>query len=228
MYEERIEELELENMELKKSLAAAQGGGRVSPTPAPTKSASPTGGHVSPTRVSPTLSPQGAGQGGRAKSPLTLSPPAPAPEPEPSSKSPPDPKPRAMRRPGARGVRGSPGSPGSPAPVKVKGHRRGSTVGLERAGKGRAKGRRQPRKAKRRMSLMSTLSHQVIPPLPSLFTLLRPYLAHFSPVFSRFLCVFTAWPRRFHRAPSRNPGPRNSWQGDQEGRTPPFVRHPRR
>ena len=69
---------------------------------------------------------------------------------------------------------------------------------------------------------------QVIPPLPSLFTLLRPYLAHFFPVFSRFLCVFTAWPRRFHRAPSRNPGPRNSWQGDQEGRTPPFVRHARR
>ena len=69
---------------------------------------------------------------------------------------------------------------------------------------------------------------QVIPPLPSLFTRLRPYLAHFSPVFSRFLCVFTAWPRRFHRAPSRNPGPRNSWQGDQEGRTPPFVRHARR
>ena len=69
---------------------------------------------------------------------------------------------------------------------------------------------------------------QVIPPVPSWFTLLRPYLAHFFPVFSRFLCVFTAWPRRFHRAPSRNPGPRNSWQGDQEGRTPPFVRRPRR
>ena len=69
---------------------------------------------------------------------------------------------------------------------------------------------------------------QVIPPVPSLFTLLRPYLAHFCPVFSRFLRVSTAWPRRFQRAPSRNPGPRNSWQGDQEGRTPPFVRHARR
>ena len=54
---------------------------------------------------------------------------------------------------------------------------------------------------------------QVIPPLPSLFTLLRPYLAHFFPVFSRFLCVFTASPRRFQRAASRNPGTRNSRHG---------------
>ena len=68
---------------------------------------------------------------------------------------------------------------------------------------------------------------QVIPPVPSSFALLRPYLAHFFPVFSRFLRVFTAWPRRFQRAPSRNPGPRNSRQGDQERRTPPFIRHPR-
>ena len=68
---------------------------------------------------------------------------------------------------------------------------------------------------------------QVIPPVPSLFTLLRPYLAHFFPVFSRFLRVFTASTRRFQQAPSRNPGPRNSRQGNQEGRTPPFVRHPR-
>ena len=68
---------------------------------------------------------------------------------------------------------------------------------------------------------------QVIPPVPSLFTLLRPYLAHFFPVFSRFLCVFTASPRRFQRAPSRNPGPRNSGHDGQEGRTPLFVRHPR-
>ena len=51
---------------------------------------------------------------------------------------------------------------------------------------------------------------------------------HFFPVFSRFLRVFTASTRRFQRAPSRNPGPRNSRQGNQEGRTPPFVRHPRR
>ena len=50
---------------------------------------------------------------------------------------------------------------------------------------------------------------QVIPPAPSLFTLLRPYLAHFFPEKSRFLRVFTAWPRRFQRAASRNPGPRN-------------------
>ena len=62
---------------------------------------------------------------------------------------------------------------------------------------------------------------QVIPPLLSLFTLLRPYLAHFFPVLCRFLRVFTAWPRRFQRAPSRNPGPRNSRHEGQEGRTPP-------
>ena len=54
---------------------------------------------------------------------------------------------------------------------------------------------------------------QVIPPLPSLFTLLRPYLAHFFPENSRFLRVFTVSPRRFQRAASRNPGPRNSRQG---------------
>ena len=48
---------------------------------------------------------------------------------------------------------------------------------------------------------------QVIPPLPSLFTLLRSYLAHFFPVFSRFLRVFTVSPRRFQRAASRKPGP---------------------
>ena len=68
---------------------------------------------------------------------------------------------------------------------------------------------------------------QVIPPVPSLFTLLRPYLAQFLPVFSRCLRVFTASPRRFQRAPSRNPGPRNSRQEDQERRSPPFVRRPR-
>ena len=51
---------------------------------------------------------------------------------------------------------------------------------------------------------------QLIPPVLSLFTLLRPYLAHFCPVFPRFLRVFTVSTRRFQRAPSRNPGPRNS------------------
>eukprot|EP01045_Picozoa_sp_COSAG04_P014822 COSAG04_NODE_1131_length_8130_cov_99.963641_2_plen_231_part_00 len=54
--------------------------------------------------------------------------------------------------------------------------------------------------------------HQLIPPVPSLFTRFRSYLAHFSPVFSRFLRVFTVSPRRFQRAASRNPGPRNSRQ----------------
>jgi len=53
---------------------------------------------------------------------------------------------------------------------------------------------------------------QLIPPVPSLFTLFRPYLAHFSPVFPRFLRVFTVSPRWFQRAPSRNPGPRNNRQ----------------
>ena len=55
---------------------------------------------------------------------------------------------------------------------------------------------------------------QVIPPVPSSFTLLRPYLAQF---FSRFLRVFTALPRRFQRAPSRNPGPRNGGKGTKSG-----------
>ena len=41
------------------------------------------------------------------------------------------------------------------------------------------------------------VAEQVIPPLPSLFTLLRPYLAHFFPVFPRFLRVFTVSTRRF-------------------------------
>ena len=42
---------------------------------------------------------------------------------------------------------------------------------------------------------------QVIPPLPSLFTLFRPYLAHFCPVFSRFLRIFTVSTRRFLDTP---------------------------
>ena len=56
---------------------------------------------------------------------------------------------------------------------------------------------------------------QVIPPVPSLFTPFRPYLAHFSPVSPRFLRVFTVSPRRFQRAPSRSPGPRDSGKGAQ-------------
>ena len=62
---------------------------------------------------------------------------------------------------------------------------------------------------------------QVIPPVPSLFTLLRPYLAHFCPVFSRFLRVFTASPRRFQRAPRRNPGPRNGGKRTKSGELRP-------
>ena len=55
---------------------------------------------------------------------------------------------------------------------------------------------------------------------PDSFTPFRPYLAHFPPVFSRFLRVFTVSPRRFQRAASRNPGPRNSGKG---ARTPFLV-----
>eukprot|EP01045_Picozoa_sp_COSAG04_P006896 COSAG04_NODE_348_length_16121_cov_7.375172_5_plen_343_part_00 len=50
---------------------------------------------------------------------------------------------------------------------------------------------------------------KVFPPVPSSFTRFRPYLAHFFPIFPRFLRVFTVSTRRFQRAPSRNPGPRN-------------------
>ena len=50
---------------------------------------------------------------------------------------------------------------------------------------------------------------QVIPPVPFSFTLLRPCLAQFLPVFSCCLRVFTVSTTRFQRAASRNPGPRN-------------------
>ena len=50
---------------------------------------------------------------------------------------------------------------------------------------------------------------QVIPPVPSLFTRFRPYLARFPPVSPCVLRVFTVSARRFQRTPSRNPGPRN-------------------
>ena len=39
-------------------------------------------------------------------------------------------------------------------------------------------------------AVIYTTEAQVIPPLPSLFTLLRPYLAHFFPVFLVF-CAFS-------------------------------------
>ena len=55
---------------------------------------------------------------------------------------------------------------------------------------------------------------------PDSFTRFRPYLAHFFPVFPRFLRVFTVSPRRFQRATSRNPGPRDSGKGAQT----PFLR----
>ena len=51
------------------------------------------------------------------------------------------------------------------------------------------------------------LSGQVI---PDPFTPFGPYLAHFFPVFSRVLRVFTVSSRRFQRAQSRKEWPRNS------------------
>ena len=50
---------------------------------------------------------------------------------------------------------------------------------------------------------------------PDSFARFRPYLAHFSPVFSRFLRVFTVSTRRLQRAPNRIPGPRDSDKGAQ-------------
>ena len=55
---------------------------------------------------------------------------------------------------------------------------------------------------------------------PDSFTPFRPYLAHFFPVSPRFLRVFTVSTRRFQRAPSRSPGPRDSGKGAQT----PFCR----
>ena len=46
---------------------------------------------------------------------------------------------------------------------------------------------------------------QLIPPVLSLFTRFRPYLAHFPPSFARFHRLAEAVPT----SPSRNPGPRN-------------------
>ena len=54
----------------------------------------------------------------------------------------------------------------------------------------------------------------------------RRYLAHFSPVFPRFLRVFTVSTRRFQRAASRIPGPRNSRQGTKRGELPPSFDTP--
>ena len=56
---------------------------------------------------------------------------------------------------------------------------------------------------------------RLLPGDPDSFTRFRPYLAHFPPVFSRFLRVFTVSTRRFQRAQNRNPGPRNSVKGAQ-------------
>ena len=68
---------------------------------------------------------------------------------------------------------------------------------------------------------------QVIPPCPFLVHTFWAVSRPFFPCFSRSLRVSTVSTRRFQRVPSRNPGPRNIRQGDQERRPPPFVRHPR-
>ena len=61
---------------------------------------------------------------------------------------------------------------------------------------------------------------------PDSLTPFRPYLAHSCPVFSRFLRVSTAWPRRFQRAPSRSPGPRNGGKGTKSGELRPSFDAP--
>ena len=50
---------------------------------------------------------------------------------------------------------------------------------------------------------------QVIPPVPSLLTLLRPYLAHFPPVFSPFFA-------RFHRRRGGSNKPQAGTQGQEQ------------
>ena len=59
--------------------------------------------------------------------------------------------------------------------------------------------------------VLSHLRHTSNPGDPDSFTPFRPYIAHFPPVFPRFLRVFTVSTARFQPAASRNPGPRDSW-----------------
>ena len=74
---------------------------------------------------------------------------------------------------------------------------------------------------------------QVILPILSLFTLFRPYLAHFSPIFSPFCARFHRLDETVPTSPKpeprakKQPGPRapQTPPGDQERRTPPFIRH---
>ena len=61
------------------------------------------------------------------------------------------------------------------------------------------------------------LQVQVIPTPAHFLDRISPIPPPFSPAF---LCVFTVSPRRFQRAASRNPAPRNSGKGVQT----PFLR----
>ena len=68
---------------------------------------------------------------------------------------------------------------------------------------------------------------QVIPPLPSLFTRFGPYLAHFLPVFPRCFARFHRLAEAVPTSPKPEPRAKKRRHEDQEGRTPPFVRHHR-
>ncbi len=71
---------------------------------------------------------------------------------------------------------------------------------------------RQLPRADAQAALRSGAGVQVIPTESHLLDRISPI---FSPFFPRFLRVFTVSPRRFQRAASRNPGPRNSGKGAQ-------------
>eukprot|EP01045_Picozoa_sp_COSAG04_P004573 COSAG04_NODE_201_length_20457_cov_316.186462_11_plen_102_part_00 len=67
---------------------------------------------------------------------------------------------------------------------------------------------------------------QVTPPVPSLFTRFRSYLAHFFPVCSRFLRVFTVSARRFQRSQSRNQAQETAGTRAKRGELPPSFDTP--
>ena len=119
----------------------------------------------------------------------------------------------------AKVIRWLPASGSDPALWKIR-HADGDEEDLEEAelrdalrlhaARAAPKQRRAKPAARRTAAPPAAAPPQVIPPVPSLFARFRSHLAHFFPVFSRFLRVFTVSTRRFQRAPSRNPWPRNS------------------
>jgi len=96
--------------------------------------------------------------------------------------------------------------------------------GLHSVGAGMVHGRSRTREIGTATAPRSGCPYQMLaPPLagdPDSSRLLDRISPIPPPVFSRFLRVFTVSPRRFQRAASRNPGPRNSGQG---ARTPFLV-----